>query len=108
MDIRKKELDEEKAKQVDRLNQTWDSLTEEAKAQLKQDQAEWFEKRDVDCKVISQKSYSELPESEVETYQQQRQYWDDAMSLQNKEMQYTKCFNKRTAERIIYLNNALN
>ncbi|NUF62862.1 DUF1311 domain-containing protein [Acinetobacter bereziniae] len=108
MDIRKKELDEEKAKQVDRLNQTWDSLTEEAKTQLKQDQAEWFEKRDIDCKVISQKTYSELPESEVETYQQQRQYWDDAMSQQNKEMQYTKCFNKRTAERIIYLNNALN
>jgi hypothetical protein len=108
MDIRKKELDEEKLKQVDRLNQTWDSLTEEAKAQLKQDQTEWFEKRDVDCKVISQKSYSELPESEVETYQQQRQYWDDAMTQQNKDMQYTKCFNKRTAERIIYLNNALN
>ncbi|KQX03188.1 hypothetical protein ASC84_00335 [Acinetobacter sp. Root1280] len=108
MDIRKKELDEEKLKQVDRLNQTWDSLSDEQKAQFKQDQTEWFEKRDVDCKVISQKSFGDIPDSEIETYQQQRQYWDDAMSQQNKEMQYTKCFNKRTAERIIYLNNALN
>ncbi|MDN5435060.1 MAG: DUF1311 domain-containing protein, partial [Acinetobacter sp.] len=108
MDIRKKELDEEKLKQVDRLNQSWDSLSDEQKEQFKQDQTEWFEKRDVDCKVISQKSFGDIPDSEIETYQQQRQYWDDAMSQQNKEMQYTKCFNKRTAERIIYLNNALN
>lgn len=108
MDIRKKELDEDKAKQVDRLNQTWDRFTDEQKAQLQQDQSEWFEKRDVDCKVISQKSVGQLSDSEKETYQKQSNYWDDALSAQNQEMQYTNCFNQRTAERIIYLNNVFN
>ncbi len=108
MDIRKKELDEDKVKQVDRLNQTWDRLSEEKKAELKQDQADWFEKRDVDCKVISQRSVYDIPEKEKETYQQQAEYWYSAMQDQNKEMQYTKCFNQRTAERIIYLNNSIN
>ncbi|RZG76101.1 DUF1311 domain-containing protein [Acinetobacter sp. WCHAc060025] len=108
MDIRKKELDEENAKQVERLNQTWDRLSEEQRVQQKQDQADWFEKRDVDCKVISQKSVGDIAESERETYQRQYAYWDDAMQQQNQDMQYTKCFNQRTAERIIYLNNSIN
>ena len=108
MNIRKKELDEENAKQVERLNQTWDRLNEEQRVQQKQDQADWFEKRDVDCKVISQKSVGDIAESERETYQRQYAYWDDAMQQQNQDMQYTKCFNQRTAERIIYLNNSIN
>ena len=108
MDIRKKELDEDNAKQVERLNQTWDRLSEEKKVQLKQDQSDWFEKRDVDCKVISQKPVGELSDSDRETYQRQYQYWDESLSQQNKDMQYTKCFNQRTAERIIYLNNSIN
>ncbi len=53
MNIRKKELDADQVKVVERLNQTWDNFTEEQKQQLQQDQTEWFEKRDVDCKVIS-------------------------------------------------------
>ncbi|OTG65986.1 hypothetical protein [Acinetobacter silvestris] len=108
MNIRKKELDEEKAKQVDRLNQTWDRFTDEQKAQLQQDQSEWFEKRDVDCKVISQKSVGQLSDNEKETYQKQSNYWDDALRAQNQEMQYTKCFNQKTTERIVYLNNVFN
>ena len=108
MNIRKKELDEEKAKQVDRLNQTWDRFSDEQKAQLQQDQSEWFEKRDVDCKVISQKSVGQLSDSERETYQKQFAYWNTAMEQQNKEMQYTKCFNQKTTERIVYLNNVFN
>ena len=75
---------------------------------MQQDQSEWFEKRDVDCKVISQKSVGQLSDSEKETYQKQSNYWDDALSTQNQEMQYTYCFNQRTAERIIYLNNVFN
>jgi len=108
MGIRKKELDADKLKQVERLNQVWDTFTDEQKAQLQQDQSEWFEKRDVDCKVIAQRSFGEIRDSDLETYQQQRQYWDDGMSAQNKAMEYTKCFNKRTAERSVYLNNVFN
>jgi uncharacterized protein YecT (DUF1311 family) len=29
-------------------------LTEEQREQLKQDQTDWFEKRDIDCKVLAQ------------------------------------------------------
>ena len=89
MDIRKKELDEQRE-------------------QLKQDQTDWFEKRDIDCKVLAQKSAHEIPEKEKETYQKQSDYWDQALNDQNTEMQYTKCFNQRTIERIVYLNNVFN
>ena len=108
MNIRKKEIDSDKLKVVERLNQTWDRFNDEQKAQLKQDQADWFEKRDVDCKVISQKRIYDISESERETYQKQYQYWDDALQAQNTEMQYDKCFTQRTNERIVYLNNVFN
>ena len=108
MNIRKKEIDVDKVKVVERLNQTWDRFNDEQKAQLKQDQADWFEKRDVDCKVISQKRIYDISESERETYQKQYQYWDDALQAQNTEMQYDKCFTQRTNERIVYLNNVFN
>ena len=108
MQIRKKEISEDKVKVVDRLNQTWDRFTEEQKTQLKQDQADWFEKRDVDCKVIAQKEVYQIAESERETYQKQYQYWDDAMKTEDREMQYDKCFTQRTNERIVYLNNVFN
>ena len=52
---------------MERLNQTWDNFTEEQKQQLQQDQTDWFEKRDVDCKVISQKSVYQMTDSEKET-----------------------------------------
>ncbi|ENX14403.1 hypothetical protein F895_02358 [Acinetobacter sp. CIP 64.2] len=105
MDIRKKELDAEKSKQVERLNQTWDKFTPEQKTQLQQDQSDWFEKRDVDCKVLSQKSVYDIPEKDRETYQKQSGYWNEAMRQQDQAMQYTKCFTQRTIERIVYLNN---
>ena len=108
IDIRKKELDAEKQKQVERLNQTWDNFTEEQRLHLKQDQADWFEKRDIDCKVLAQKSIHEIPEKEKETYQKQSDYWDQTLSNQNTEIQYIKCFNQRTIERIVYLNNVFN
>ncbi|NHC02274.1 DUF1311 domain-containing protein [Acinetobacter sp. 187] len=108
MDIRKKELEDDKKKVVDRLNQTWDRFSDEQKAQLQQDQSDWFEKRDVDCKVISQKRVYNMSESERETYQKQYEYWDDAMTAQNAQMQYDKCFTQRSNERIVYLNNVFN
>ena len=108
MDVRKKELDAEKAKQVERLNQAWDQFTPEQKAQLQQDQSDWFEKRDVDCKVLSQKSVYDIAEKDMETYQKQARYWNDAMRQQNQDMQYTQCFIKRTVERVVYLNNVFN
>ncbi|MEJ5036580.1 DUF1311 domain-containing protein [Acinetobacter johnsonii] len=108
MNIRKKELDADQVKVVERLNQTWDNFTEEQKQQLQQDQTEWFEKRDVDCKVISQKSVYQMTDSEKETYQKQSQYWDEALRAQDQQLQYTKCFNQKTNERIVYLNNVFN
>lgn len=105
MDIRNKELDSEKANVVERLNDAWEQLTEETRQKFKQDQVEWFEKRDVDCKVLAQKNVYELNESEKETYQKHSSYWNDNMRVQNRNMQYTKCFNQRTKERIVYLNN---
>ena len=108
MSVRQKELDAEKAKQVERLNQVWDQFTPEQKAQLQQDQSDWFEKRDVDCKVIAQKNVYQLADNDKEVYQKKSDYWDDAMRQQNEAMQYTKCFNQKTTERIIYLNNIFN
>lgn len=108
MDIRQKELNTDQAKVVERLNQTWDYFTSEQKAQLQQDQSDWFEKRDVDCKVIAQTSLYNIPEKDRETYQQHHDYWDANMKEQNQEMQYTKCFNQKTSERIVYLNNVFN
>lgn len=108
MNIRKKELEDDKAKVVERLNLTWDNFSEEQRTQLKQDQSEWFEKRDIDCKVISQKNVYDMPESERETYQKQSSYWNDDLRAQNKDMQYNKCFIQRSNERIVYLNNVFN
>lgn len=105
MDVRKKELDAEKAKQVERLNQTWDKLSAEKKIQFKQDQSDWFKKRDVECKVLAQKSVDDIPEKDLETYQKQSNYWTAEMSKQNQEMQYTQCFIQKTIERTVYLNN---
>lgn len=99
MDIRKKELDAEKSAAVERLNQSWDNLSVEQKAQYKQDQATWFEKRDVDCKVISQKTIYQLSDSEKETYQRHSRYWDEDLEIQNTQMQYNKCFIERTNDR---------
>lgn len=100
MNIRNKELSDDKHKVVDRLNQTWDRFSDEQKAQLQQDQSDWFEKRDVDCKVLAQKRIYDLSDNDRETYQKQYQYWDEAMTQQNADMQYNKCFNQRTNERI--------
>ncbi|MGP4769988.1 MULTISPECIES: DUF1311 domain-containing protein [Acinetobacter] len=105
MDVRKKELDSDKAKQVERLNQTWDKLNAEKKTQFKQDQSDWFEKRDVECKVLAQKSVDDIAEKDLETYQKQSNYWTAEMSKQNQEMQYTQCFTQKTIERTVYLNN---
>lgn len=108
MDIRQKELNDDQSKVVERLNQTWDNFTSEQKAQLQQDQSDWFEKRDVDCKVIAQASIYNIPEKDRETYQQHYSYWNEQMKEQNQDMQYTKCFNQKTSERIVYLNNVFN
>ena len=108
MDIRQKELDADKTKVVERLNQIWDQFSPEQKQQLQQDQSDWFEKRDVDCKVIAQKNVYQLADNDKEIYQKKSDYWDDAMRQQNEAMQYTKCFNQKTTERIIYLNNIFN
>lgn len=108
MDIRQKELNDDQSKVVERLNQTWDHFTSEQKAQLQQDQSDWFEKRDVDCKVLAQTSIYNIPEKDRETYQQHHDYWDANMKEQNQDMQYTKCFNQKTSERIVYLNNVFN
>ncbi|MGH1401557.1 MAG: DUF1311 domain-containing protein [Acinetobacter tandoii] len=108
MDIRQKELNADQAKVVDRLNQTWDRFSSEQKAQLQQDQSDWFEKRDVDCKVLAQTSIHNIAEKDRETYQQHYNYWDEQMRAQNQDMQYTKCFNQKTSERIVYLNNVFN
>ena len=108
MDIRQKELNDDQSKVVERLNQTWDHFTSEQKAQLQQDQSDWFEKRDVDCKVIAQTSINNFAEKDRETYQQHYRYWDEQMANQNQDMQYTKCFNQKTTERIVYLNNVFN
>jgi uncharacterized protein YecT (DUF1311 family) len=108
MDIRQKELDADKTKVVDRLNQTWDQFSAEQKQQLQQDQSDWFEKRDVDCKVISQKRVYDLKDSEIETYQRQRDYWNNDMEKQNQAIQYSQCFVQKTKERTVYLSNLFN
>lgn len=104
MDIRNKELESDRTKMVEQLNQAWESLSVEQHNELKQAQAEWFEKRDVDCKVLAQKTVYSLSDSEKETYQKHYQYWNDAMNAQNERMQYIKCFNSVTEDRIHYLN----
>ena len=103
MDIRNKELESEKTSLVESLNQAWDSLADEQRIEIKQAQADWFEKRDVDCKVLAQKSVYSLSDNEKETYQKQYQYWNDQMKQQNERMQYIKCFNAETKKRISYL-----
>lgn len=108
LEIRKKELDSEKSSAVERLNQSWDNLSVELKAKYKQEQATWFEKRDVDCKVISQKSVYQLSDSEKETYQKHSRYWDEALEAQNTQMQYNKCFIERTNERADVLDEIFN
>lgn len=108
MDIRQKELNSEKSAVVERLNQTWERFNPEQKAQLQQDQSDWFERRDIDCKVLSQKNVYSMPDQDKETYQKHAQYWDDAMTAQNQDMQYSKCFNQKTNERIVYLSNLFN
>ncbi|WP_312967086.1 DUF1311 domain-containing protein [Acinetobacter gerneri] len=107
MDIRQKELDLDKKKQVELLNQTWDLFSNEQKEQLKQEQKDWFEKRDVDCQVLAQR-YNIYRDDDTEVYQKQSNYWDNAMIEQSQQMQYTKCFNSRTQDRIESLKKQLN
>lgn len=108
LDIRKKELNMEKEQVVNRLNQSWERFSAEQKTQLQQDQSDWFEKRDIDCKVLSKKSVYDILEKERETYQVHANYWNEEMMAQNKDMQYTQCFIKRSTERVVYLNNVFN
>lgn len=105
MDLHKKELDAEKAKQVELLNLSWDGLDVEQQAQLKQDQARWFEKRNVDCKVLAQGDFEDKPMAQREVYQQHSQYWSEAMHNQNQLMQFDECFIRMTSERRVYLNH---
>ena len=58
--------------------------------------------------MLSQKSVYDIAEKDMETYQKQARYWNDAMRQQNQDMQYTQCFIKRTVERVVYLNNVFN
>ncbi|WP_374665074.1 DUF1311 domain-containing protein [Acinetobacter sp.] len=108
LDIRQKEVDAEQKTAVERLNSTWDRFSPEQKTAQQQDQLDWFEKRDVDCKVISQKRVYDLKDSQIETYQQQYRYWNDAMEKQNQAIQYSQCFVQKTKERTVYLNNVFN
>ncbi|RKG55577.1 DUF1311 domain-containing protein [Acinetobacter cumulans] len=108
LDIRQKEVDAEQKAVVERLNSTWDRFSPEQKTAQQQDQSDWFEKRDVDCKVISQKRVYDLKDSELETYQQQHRYWNDVMEKQNQAIQYSQCFVQKTKERTVYLNNLFN
>ena len=108
LDVRQKELENEKKSSVERLNAAWDRFSAEQKTSLQQDQSDWFEKRDIDCKVLSQKNVHELDEKERETYQKQAEYWNEAMYQQNQDIQYSKCFIQKTKERAVYLNNVFN
>jgi hypothetical protein len=108
LDVRQKEIDGEQNASVEKLNAAWDRLTAEQKTSQQQDQSDWFEKRDVDCKVLSQKSVHQMDEKELETYQKKSDYWNDAMSAQNQAIQYSKCFIQKTKERTVYLNNLFN
>ena len=108
LDIRQKEVDAEQKAVVERLNSTWDRFSPEQKTAQQQDQSDWFEKRDVDCKVISQKRVYDLKDSEIETYQRQRDYWNNDMEKQNQAIQYSQCFVQKTKERTVYLSNLFN
>ena len=108
MDIRKKELDEDKTKAVEKMALVWNNLIEEQRTSLENDQKQWVEKRDVDCQVISQKSVYNLSDEQKETYQKHSNYWNEEMGKQNQTMQYTKCFTQRTTERTVYLQNLFN
>ncbi|WP_353142023.1 DUF1311 domain-containing protein [Acinetobacter pragensis] len=108
LDVRQKEIDGEQKAAVEQLNMTWDRFSAEQKTSLQQDQSDWFEKRDVDCKVLSQKSVHQMDEKELETYQKKSDYWNDEMYAQNQAIQYSKCFIQKTKERTVYLNNVFN
>lgn len=99
MNIRQKELSIEKASQVEFLNETWESLGEEMRQALKQEQKAWFEKRDVECKVLAQRDVYDMSDREKETYQKHAEYWTAEMRKQNQAMQYDKCFIEKTIER---------
>ncbi len=108
LDVRQKELDGDQKAAVEKLNAAWERLSPEQQESLQQDQSDWFEKRDVDCKVLSQKSVHSIDEKDLETYQKKSDYWDDKMSAQNQAIQYSKCFIQKSKERAVYLNNAFN
>lgn len=99
MNIRQKELKVEKASQVEFLNETWESLSEETRQALQQEQKAWFEKRDVECKVLAQRDVYDMSDREKETYQKHADYWNAEMRKQNQAMQYDKCFILKTIER---------
>ena len=99
MNIRQKELSIEKASQVEFLNETWESLGEDMRQALRQEQKAWFEKRDVECKVLAQRDVYDMSDREKETYQKHADYWTAEMRKQNQAMQYDKCFIEKTIER---------
>ena len=108
LDVRQKEIDGEQKVAVEKLNVAWDRLTAEQKTSLQQDQSDWFEKRDVDCKVLAQISVHQIDDKELETYQKKANDWNEAMYAQNQAIQHSKCFIQKTNERSVYLNNLFN
>lgn len=99
MNIRQKELSVEKASQVEFLNETWESIGEDTRQALTQEQKAWFEKRDIECKVLAQRDVYDMSDREKETYQKHADYWTAEMRKQNQAMQYDKCFIEKTIER---------
>lgn len=100
IEIRVKELGETQARLDSELNQVWQEIGESNRNAHRDEQKEWLEKRDVECKLEGNKSLYDLSEDEKEPYQIGYESWTDEMRQQDAQIRTMKCSNKRTSARI--------
>lgn len=95
MDIRLNEINEALAKRTEQLNTLWESKSKEFQQANLANQKAWFKKRDVECKIESQKPYDDIAKKDREQYAFSTQEWTEELSNKDQEIRFKKCVNER-------------
>lgn len=95
MDIRLNEINELLAKRTEQLNTLWESKPKAFQEANLTNQKGWFKKRDVECKIESQKPYDDIATKDREQYAFNMQGWTEGLSDKDQEIRFKKCINER-------------
>ncbi|RYY80268.1 MAG: hypothetical protein EOO69_02430 [Moraxellaceae bacterium] len=94
MDIRLNEINEALAKRTGQLNTLWESKSKEFQQANLDNQKAWFKKRDIECKIESQKPYDDIAKRDREQYAFNTEEWTQELSNKDQEIRFKKCVNE--------------